>query len=146
MIEDESQFIAIHNKIAPNPTHKQTQVASDTALSQLNDNDYQELQKTTLPNPTVTKKDKKNKFKRCLFLHYTHENRLKRLKHDIHKIYKTTFTDPTLNHVKLIVGTRNNPKAKTEFIRRKRPHDSLRRHDFKPRKYSYFITKLHYFH
>ncbi|CAF3986224.1 unnamed protein product, partial [Adineta steineri] len=134
MIQHENQFNAIHNKIAPTPTHKQTLTASDIALSQIPDNEYENLMQVQATNPTATNKNKKKKLKRLLFLHTIHEKRLISLKRDIHKIYNSTFYDTTVNGVQLIVGNRNNPKAKTEFIRKKRPHDSLRRHDFKPSK------------
>ncbi|CAF1496417.1 unnamed protein product, partial [Adineta steineri] len=132
MIQDENQFNAIHNKIAPTPTHKQTLTASDITLSQIPDNEYENLMQVQATNPTATNKNKKKKLKRLLFLHTIHEKRLISLKRDIHKIYNSTFYDTTVNGVQLIVGNRNNPKAKTEFIRKKRPNDSLRRHDFKP--------------
>jgi hypothetical protein len=48
MIKDESQYIAIYNKIAPKPTHRQSQLASDIAISQLNDNDYESYNKPHL--------------------------------------------------------------------------------------------------
>ena len=130
MLKNEYQFLAIHNQVAPQPTNSQSQVASDVALSQLTDQDYEKLQEVTPSNPTGNKKDKKKKLKRCLFLHTTYETRLRSLKRDIHKAYKQTFTDKTVNCVKLIVGNTNNPKAKSEFIRRKRPHIKFRRPDY----------------
>jgi hypothetical protein len=91
MLNNESQFLSIHNEIVPQPTPRQPQVSLDVALSQITDDHNETLQQSIPPNPTVTKCNKKNKFKRRLFLHYTHENRLRYLKRDLHKIYHRTF-------------------------------------------------------
>ena len=103
------------------------------------------MQQTTLVNPTVMKTDKKKKLKRCLFLHTIHEKRLGRLRRDIHEAYQKTFTGPTINRVKLIVGNYNNTKAKSEFIRRKRPHIKFRRHDYKSSQYKHLICHSYTF-
>ncbi|CAF2135259.1 unnamed protein product, partial [Rotaria magnacalcarata] len=133
MITDESQFLAIYNRIAPTPTPRQSQVALDIASSQIEHFDQDNNQQNVLPmNPTVQKKERNKKFNNALFLHYTHENRLRPLKRDIHEIYESTFKHTSISNVNLIVGYRNNPKSKTEQIRHKRPHASYRRHDFKP--------------
>jgi hypothetical protein len=84
--------------------------------------------------PSAKLPQKKKNSKQRLFLHYTHEKRLKPLKRDIHEAYHTTFQNTHVNNVKLLVGCRNNQKAKAQFIRRKRPHVKFRMHDFKPSK------------
>ncbi|CAF1526152.1 unnamed protein product, partial [Adineta ricciae] len=132
MIKHAAQFVAIHDEITQKSTHRQSQVASDITLSQLHDTDYEKFEQVTYSKEDMnTKTHKVTKFQRCLFLHYTYENRLRHLPHDIHETYKNTYTDSNLTQVKLIVGNRNNTKAKTGFIRRKRPHISMRRHDYK---------------
>ena len=40
-----------------------------------------------------------------------------------------------VNSDKWMVACRNNPKIKDGFVRRKRPHDRSRRHDFKKSTY-----------
>ncbi|CAM4987477.1 unnamed protein product [Rotaria socialis] len=119
-------------EFAPTPTPRQSQVALDIASSQIEHFDQDNNQQNVLPmNPTVQTKDRNKKFNKALFLHYTHEKRLRPLKRDIHEIYQSTFKHTIIRNVNLIVGYRNNPKSKTELIRHKRPHASYRRHDFK---------------
>jgi hypothetical protein len=50
----------------------------------------------------------------------THEKRFQPFKRDMHKIYDDTFKNSPAIEVKMLVGNRNRPDAKTEFIR-KRP-------------------------
>ena len=139
MLNEESSFITIHNDLLPKPTPKQSQVALAIALSQIDQNeaaDETNIQQVLPSNQDQEKKHNNKKPKNCLFLHYTYEERLIMLRKDIHNAYQQTFENSNVNRVKLMVACRNNPKIKNEFIRRKRPHDRLRRHDFKKSTYS----------
>ena len=134
MLNKESSFTAIHNDLLPKPTPKQSQVASAIALSQIDQNEAgveTNLQQLLPPNQNQEKRQTRSKSENCLFLHHTYEERLNMLKKDIHGAYQNTFENSNVNQVKLMVACHNNPKIKNEFIRRKRPHDKLRRHDFK---------------
>ncbi len=135
MISNESQFITIHNQISPQPTIRQSQVAFEMSFSQIANENNEHMQNVIQVIPSAKRPQNKNTSKQRFFLHYTHEKRLKLLKNDIREAYHTTFQKTDLNKVKLLVGCRNHPKAKAEFIRRKRPHAKLRIHDFKPSKY-----------
>ena len=77
-------------------------------------------------------------------VHYTHEKRLKLLERDIHEVYHNTFRNTNLDRVKLIAGYRNKQKTKAGFIRRKRPHDKLRQHNFQPGKSPYLFKSSNY--
>jgi hypothetical protein len=137
MLNEESSFITIRNDLLPKPTPKQSQVVSAIALSQMDQIETGEetkIQQVLSTNHNQEKRQNNRKSKNCLFLHYTYEERLIMLRKDIYNAYKTTFEKSNINSVQLMVACRNNPKLKNEVIRRKRPHDRLRRHDFKKSK------------
>ncbi|CAF3780839.1 unnamed protein product [Rotaria sp. Silwood1] len=133
MLANEGPFFGIHNEITPTPTPRQSQVEFDIALSQLQRDD-KVPPKGVIPHTITTNKQKKKNARKGLFLHFTYETRLKLLKQDLKEIYQNVFRTTPIANIQIIVGSRNNPKSKTEFIKSKRPHPRYRRHDFKPSK------------
>jgi hypothetical protein len=75
----------------------------------------------TQPNKAT---DKVKNYEHKLILHYIHEKRFQSFKHDIHKLYKDIFGDPSAMNVKIIVANRNRRSATHELIR-KRPKKAL---------------------
>ncbi|CAF1318100.1 unnamed protein product [Rotaria sordida] len=84
-------------------------------------------QNVTQPNTNnmeATIKRKNDKFKNNLFIHVTHEARLKGLAREIHIIHDNHFKNTDYGEIRLIVGFRNNPNIEFE-LSRKRPSSSV---------------------
>ena len=123
LISEENQFFALRRKLSNQPTAKQTQAAISAAAVDFTDN-LQTLQQTNTKaiQTTVTRKD--DKFKKNLFVHFTHEARLKGLAREIHRIHDSYFKDTIHGNIRLVVGYRNNPNIEFE-LSRKRPSSSI---------------------
>ncbi|CAF4171520.1 unnamed protein product, partial [Rotaria sordida] len=123
MITNESQFFALREKLSNQPTAKQTQVAMSAATVDLLQSTQNVTQRNT-NNMEATIKRKNDKFKNNLFIHVTHEARLKGLAREIHIIHDNHFKNTDYGEIRLIVGFRNNPNIEFE-LSRKRPSSSV---------------------
>ncbi|CAF4776090.1 unnamed protein product, partial [Rotaria sp. Silwood2] len=65
-----------------------------------------------------------NKFQNNVFVHVTHEARLKGLAREIHQIHDKHFNSTIYGDIRLIVGYRNNRNIEFE-LSRKRPPSSI---------------------
>jgi hypothetical protein len=115
LINDENQFFLLRQKLLGQPTAKQTQVALSAASVDI-------IHNTQITQTIVQRKD--NKFKTNLFVHCTHEARLKGLAREIHTIHDSCFKNTHRGNIRLIVGYRNNPNIEY-VLARKRPSSSL---------------------
>lgn len=87
-----------------------------------NDSQSQSLvnQKITTTQLEIEKNPKKNKnFENTLFIHHTHENRLRSMKRGLHQIHKTIFDQSQTKNVKMIVGNSNRRNTAHELIRKR---------------------------
>ncbi|CAF2845127.1 unnamed protein product [Rotaria sp. Silwood2] len=123
MITNESQFLALPQKLSNQPTAKQTQLAISAATVQLTQHTQNVTQKNA-NNMEATIQRNNEKFKTNLFLHVTHEARLKGLAREIHMIHDSHFKNTDKGEIRLVVGFRNNPNIEFE-LSRKRPASSL---------------------
>ena len=120
---DENQFYLMRNTILKQPTSRQSQVAMNAALVDINSDLFNE-QMIQSKDATVESKTKEKKRENKLIVHYTHEKRLESMKRDIHQIYDNVFKHTPVEDVKMIVGTRNRRDARNDLIR-KRPKRSI---------------------
>ncbi|CAF4098144.1 unnamed protein product, partial [Rotaria sordida] len=123
VITDESQFLALRQKLLNQPTAKQTQLVISAATVQLT----QHTQNVTQPNTNTmeaTIQRNNEKFKNNIFLHVKHEGRLKGLAREIHMIHDSHFKNTSHGDIRLVVGCRNNPNIEFE-LSRKRPSSSV---------------------
>ncbi|CAF3989633.1 unnamed protein product [Rotaria sordida] len=123
MITNPSQFFALRQKLSTQPTAKQTQLATSAAAVHLIQNTQNVTQRNT-NNMEATVKRNNNKFKNNLFVHVTHEARLKGLAREIHMIHDSFFKDTSYANIRLVVGHRIDPNIEFE-LSRKRPSLSL---------------------
>ncbi|CAF1374247.1 unnamed protein product [Rotaria sordida] len=123
MITNPSQFFALRQKLSTQPTAKQTQLATSAAAVHLIQNTQNVTQRNT-NNMEATVKRNNNKFKNNLFVHVTHEARLKGLAREIHMIHDSFFKDTSYADIRLVVGHRIDPNIEFE-LSRKRPSLSL---------------------
>ena len=127
MITQQSQFLSIHEKLAPIPTRKQSQVIAQIALSQIQKYDN-EIQNEQISLEIATNKhNQQQKSRPAFFQHYTYGHRLRYLKQQIREIYENTFKNTMLQHFNATIGYRNNSKLQHELVKRKRPPDTMRR-------------------
>ncbi|CAF3160913.1 unnamed protein product [Rotaria sp. Silwood2] len=123
MITDESQFFALRQTLSNQPTAKQTQLArSVVAVNLTQDTQHVPQRNTQLMEATITRNN--IKFKNNIFVHVTHEARLKGLARGIHLIHDSHFKNTIHGDIRLIVGYRNNPNIEFE-LSRKRPSSSI---------------------
>lgn len=115
LIDDEKQFFKLRAKLLAEPTNRQSQAASD-AVSADKDNDQSDAQIKQQETTKTSGKNYGDKF----FMHYTHEQRFKTLKREIHQVYDNAFQNTPAMYTRMIVGTRNRRDMKNELIR-KRP-------------------------
>ncbi|CAF1504616.1 unnamed protein product [Rotaria sp. Silwood1] len=123
MITNESQFLALRQKLLNEPTAKQTQLAISAASVQLTQRTQNVIQ-PNINNMEATIQRNNDKFKKNFFIHITHEARLKGLAREIHMIHDNHFKNTDKAEIRLIVGFRNNPNIEFE-LSRKRPASSL---------------------
>ncbi|CAF4861540.1 unnamed protein product, partial [Rotaria socialis] len=128
-IDNETQFVTMHNKILNLPTARQSQVSISAATADIDNDQTDEPQNepTTTTTTTTTAQERKKKEHtrgNKLIVHYTHEKRFQTFKSDMHQVYDNTFKDTPAADVKLIVGNKNRRPAKKELIC-KRPKQSL---------------------
>lgn len=129
IITQERDFFNIRQRLITLPTRRQSQVAKQINLSQIEYYDNTVGQEQILIQSILTKDPKEQKSTTALFQHYTYEHRLRFLTRQLHEIYQNTFNNIILQQINLIVGCRNNPKLKDELIKHKRPLDRLRAPD-----------------
>ncbi|CAF4216325.1 unnamed protein product [Rotaria sordida] len=84
----------------------------------------QNVTQRNINNMEATIKRKNDKFKNNLFIHVTHEARLKGLAREIHMIHDSHFKNTDYGEIRLVVGFRNNPNIEFE-LSRKRPLSSV---------------------
>ena len=109
----------MRNTLFTHPSARELQLDNRIASAGL------QIVKNKQDEDNATSRQKKvNKFDNTLFLHCTHEKRLKGLKRDIHKIYSETFQRSPAMAVRLIAGHRNHRNTKSELIQ-KRPDPTL---------------------
>lgn len=123
MITDENQFFALRQKLSIQPTAKQTQMAISLATVNLIQKP-QNITQTIRTTIEATVKRNNQKFQKNLFVHFTHEARLKGLAHEIHMIHDSYFKNTIHENIRLVVGHRNNPNIEFELAQ-KRPSSSL---------------------
>jgi hypothetical protein len=123
LINDENQFFLLRQKLLGQPTAKQTQIALSAASVNIIHNTQNVRQINTQITQTIVQR-KDNKFKNNLFVHCTHEARLKGLAREIHTIHDSCFKNTHRGNIRLIVGYRNNPNIEY-VLARKRPSSSL---------------------
>ncbi|CAF1334191.1 unnamed protein product [Rotaria sp. Silwood1] len=123
MITNESQFLALRQKLLNEPTAKQTQLAISAATVQLTQR-TQNVIRPNINNMEATIQRNNDKFKKNFFIHITHEARLKGLAREIHMIHDNHFKNTDKAEIRLVVGFRNNPNIEFE-LSRKRPASSL---------------------
>ncbi|CAF4132862.1 unnamed protein product, partial [Rotaria sordida] len=123
MITDESQFLALRQKLLNQPTAKQTQLAISAATVQLTQHTQNVTQQNTNKIEATIQRNNE-KFKNNIFLHVTHEGRLKGLAREIHMIHDSHFKNTVYGEIRLVVGFRNTPNTEFE-LSRKRPSSSV---------------------
>lgn len=107
----------MRHKVLEQPTAKQSQVATQAATADLDNEPTDDDQPIAQPEPT-NQGDK-------LFIHYRHEKRFESCKRDLHRVYEDVFKDTTAMYTKLIVGNRNRRDAQNELIRKRPPRTLL---------------------
>ena len=127
-IGDDKQFIKLRAKLLAEPTNRQSQVASNAASAD-KENDPSDAQ---IKQQEITKTNGKN-YGDKFFVHYTHEQRFKTLKQEIHQVYDAAFQKTPAMYTRLIIGTRNHRDMRNELIR-KRPKRTLLRNTITKRK------------
>jgi len=135
LIHDEKQFVLLRQILHAEPTPKQTQVDKSAATVDImstqdhNSHNVQGIVRripaasataTTVSTKLITIKSNAEKFNNTLFIHCTHEGRLKDLKRRIHEIHESYVKDTQYGHMRLVVGHHNNPNMDFELTR-KRP-------------------------
>ncbi|CAF4429654.1 unnamed protein product, partial [Rotaria sp. Silwood2] len=123
MITNESQFFALRQTLSNQPTAKQTQLARSVAAVNVTQNTQHAPQRNTQLMEASIKRNN-DKFKNNLFVHVTHEARLKGLAREIHLIHDSHFKNTIHGDIRLVVGYRNNPNIEFE-LSRKRPSSSI---------------------
>ncbi|CAF1237188.1 unnamed protein product [Rotaria sp. Silwood1] len=123
MITNESQFLALREKLSNQPTAKQTQLSISAAAVELTQR-TQNVAQQNANNMEATVKRKNDKFKNNIFVHATYESRLKGLAREIHMIHDNHFKNTVYGEKRLIVGFRNNSNIEFE-LSRKRPASSV---------------------
>lgn len=118
LINNTEDFSILRQQLLAQPTIKQIVVNKSAASIDLRSNNADFLQ----DNPIT--RDKKNKFENNIFIHCTHEGRLKGLKRSIHEIHDEFFKTTNYADIRLIVGHQNNPNIEFELAQ-KRPNSSL---------------------
>lgn len=102
MIDDENQYTAIRSQLLNEQTNLEHQKLS--RIAKLDDGDQ----------PTVNQK--KQKWDRCLIVHYNHERRFATLGKDVHQLWEKLFQATSITDTRLIIGHRNNRNMKRELI------------------------------
>ncbi|CAF1612499.1 unnamed protein product [Adineta ricciae] len=69
--------------------------------------------KTDVPKAKSTKCSKRENE---LIIHYTHEQRFRAYKRDLHQLWNETYRSTPIIHTRLIVGNRNNRTLAREMI------------------------------
>lgn len=64
---------------------------------------------------------KKPNFEDRIILHYTHENRFRPMKRDIHEVFREAFSALKIEGLRLIVGHHNSPNLQCELICKRPP-------------------------
>ena len=118
-LNGDKHFFLMRRGILSRPTRRQSQVASNVALANLDNDQTDETavvtsQATTHPAPVQNR----------LLVHYTHEKRFRPFKREMHRIYESIFHNTPAMQVKLMVGNRNRRDGRHELIH-KRPKRSL---------------------
>ncbi|CAF4517713.1 unnamed protein product, partial [Rotaria magnacalcarata] len=126
-IDNENQFLIMRSRLLPRPSVKERETQHRIAAVRLNEetkvtNDKEK--RTTIT--TMQKQNKANKFANTLFLHYTHEKRLHRMKREIHKIFSETFQGTLAMDLRLIVGHRNHRNTGHELVQKRPPPTMLK--------------------
>ncbi|CAF3160882.1 unnamed protein product [Rotaria sp. Silwood2] len=123
MITNESQFFALRQTLSNQATAKQTQLARSVAAVNVTQNTQHAPQRNTQLMEASIKRNN-DKFKNNLFVHVTHEARLKGLAREIHLIHDSHFKNTIHGDIRLVVGYRNNSNIEFE-LSRKRPSSSI---------------------
>ncbi|CAF3519163.1 unnamed protein product, partial [Rotaria socialis] len=109
-IDNETQFVAMRNKILNLPTVRQSQVSISAATADIDNDQTDEPQNEPITTTTTTAQERNKKEHtrgNKLIVHYTHEKRFQTFKSDIHQVYDNIFKDTPAADVKLIVGNKN---------------------------------------
>ncbi|CAF2717511.1 unnamed protein product [Rotaria sp. Silwood2] len=123
MLNDEHEFFLLREKLLNQPTAKQTQLTISASTVELTQSTRHVTQQN-YNSMEATIKSKSDKFKNNIFLHVTHEGRLKGLARDIHIIHDNHFKNTMYGEKRLVVGFRNNPNIEFE-LSHKRPASSV---------------------
>jgi hypothetical protein len=141
VIDNETQLFLMRDKIMRQPTSRQSQVAMSTSIANIDNDQTDDTVDIESKEPTKNAGRKPTNYGDKLFFHYTHEKRFESFKRDMHKIYDTVFKNTPAMDLRVIVGNRNRPDAKTEIIS-KRPKLSLLQSKRIKNKYLKFIGKI----
>lgn len=126
-IANENQFLVMRNTLLPKLTVKERETQHRIAAVSIDEEiDNHNTKETITRTTTISKQNKPNKFANILFLHYTHEKRLHRLKREIHKIYSEIFQDTIGIDFRLIVGHRNHRNTGHELVQKRPPPTMLK--------------------
>lgn len=98
IITNTHQFFLIRDKLFAQPSVKEIQMSRRIA------------------NLEIKYDNKREKFEKTLFIHYTHESRLEPLKRDIHQIYTDVFHGTEASSIRLIIGHFNSSNIASELI------------------------------
>lgn len=122
-LDNERQFLQMRIALSGQPSRRQSQVEMRIAtLTTDNDDLVEDSHKKQ--EFTIQENKKPNQFQNKLIIHYTHENRFKTCKRDMHRIFQETFANTAIIETKLIVGNTNHKNTMTELIR-KRPTQAI---------------------
>lgn len=71
---------------------------------------------STIEKSTDLSNDRENMEQNCLIIHYRHENRLKTLRRDTHRMWDGNFDATPIQNLRLIIGIKNDQNTKRELI------------------------------
>ena len=109
MTNDQFQHEALRSTILAKPTSAEYQTMS--RIAKIADQDPNEAQSTS-------------KWDSCLIIHYNHEQRLSKMKKNLHHLWNKLFVNTSITETRLIIGNRNNKNAKRELIHTRPPRNA----------------------
>lgn len=120
MVHDEHEYFLLRNEILTQPTRHEHKRASRIA-------EITETNKPAFPIDQLLAKKLKQKQDKYnseypMIVHYTHENRYRHYKRQLHKIWDRAFINTPIQQLKLIVGSINSRNLTQEIVRRAPNH------------------------
>lgn len=115
-IDNKNDFQSTLSNLLNQGTSAESQ--SESRISKINESISNNAIKHVLPQ---TKKSDTSKWKDNLIIHHIYESRLAPYKKEIHRIWKSLFSNSSVMNTRLIIGNRNNQNA-TRILAHRNPH------------------------